>query len=97
MPIDLSSWRELYFLYEALTKTWISCSAAENYNIDEFFSRIACITFNDIMHRESLIETEKKTISPMVQKGPRKIALDQEFMDKTSEKNGCVQRCPSWL
>ena len=50
------------------------------------------------MRRESQIEAEKKTISPMVQKGPRKIALDQEFMEKTSEKNGCVQpRCPSWL
>ena len=56
--------------------------AAESYNVEELFSRIACLTFNDILTRESRHQVEKKAISPVAQKGPRKIQLDQDFIDK---------------
>lgn len=56
--------------------------------MEELFSRIACLTFNDILTRESRHQVEKKAISPVAQKGPRKIQLDQDFIDKARESVG---------
>lgn len=72
-----------------------SISAANNLNVEKFFSRIACITFNDILTREDKIQTEKKVISPISGSrsgnGPKKIRIDKDFYAKTSDTNKCCQ------
>lgn len=69
-----------------------SVSAADNFNIDELFSRIACLTFDNILTREDKMQSEKKVISPVKPSVPRKITLDDDFRKKTGDEqqNSCA-------
>lgn len=83
---------------ENLNAEYWSVSAANNFNIDELFSRIACLTFDNILSKEDKIQSEKKVISPVRSAGPRRIMLDDDFRQKTRDSEsscGTNKNCAS--
>ena len=84
----------LYFSIDLLFKAKLNTDnlAADNFNIDELFSRIACLTFDNILAREDKMQSEKKVISPVKPSVPRKITLDDDFRKKTrdEQQNSCA-------